>query len=460
MDYFRTLNNSNFYHDLRDWTDDKRVLENPNKGWYYHYIDNGLSRPAYRDCIAEGDFLENIPGMNLIYLRIDWADIEKSDGVYDWSEIDKIINDWSTHGYKFTFRFVSYEGSGIKYATPQWVFSDKGAKFREIEFKSGNVFEPVYDDPIFLEYLERFLKECARKFDGNPLVEYIDVSGFGTWGEFHTYMGSNIQYPFKILKYYVDMNIRCFPNTQLLCNYGISQSTPDIGNDRKLFIDYCSQMGLGIRCDSVNVKMYSETFGYDSFQTPDIYSFFYNTAPVDLEHEHMRGTSNDRFRDGLSYIEALRNSHATYAGFHDWITNWYPKYKYQHEYIANRLGYWYFINGYAIPDEVTSNAKATLTIDVHNSGFAVAYIKYEAKVKLISDSGDCYDIHCSGCDNTRWQPNERCIENIQLKFSGVPTGEYKICFGLFNDECKAIEFAVKNEHVHNGYIELGNINVK
>ncbi len=460
MKYYRKSNLSDFYHDLRDWSDDKRVLENPNKGWYYHYIDNGVSRSKYRDDIADGYYMEDIPGLNIIYLRVDWADIEKADGIFDWTYIDNIIDNWSKRGYKFTFRFVTYEGPGIRYASPEWVFKDKGAKCREIEWESENIFEPVYDDPIFLKYFERFLAECAKRFDGNPLVEYMDVSGFGTWGEFHTYMGSNITYPFETLKNYVDMSIRNFPNTQLLCNYGVIVEGPQDDIIQKRMIDYCSQMGVGLRCDSINVKMYSEMYGYNSLQTPDLYSFFYDKSPVDLEHEHLSGTSNERFRDGFSYLEALKQAHATYTGFHGAISEWYPKYKHLHDYIANRLGYWYFIDGYALPNEVYSNATAVLTIDVHNSGFSVAYNKYEAKLKLVANNGDSFHVTCSGCDNTHWMPNERCTENIRLKFDNIPDGEYLVYFGLFDKYNRAVEFAIKQKHITDGYINLGSIKVK
>lgn len=458
MDYFKKLNDSSLYHDLRNRVDDKRVLENPNKGWYVHYIDNGIKREFYRDGIPDGDYLEDIHGLNLIYMRIDWSDIEKADGVYDWSEIDRIISAWSAHGYKFTFRFVTYEGNGktIPFAAPEWVFYEKGAKF----IKVGDAYEPVYDDPIFLEYLERFFKECARKFDANPLVEYIDVSGFGTWGEFHTWAGSLKKYPYEVLKYYVDMNIRCFPNTQIICNYGIATTTPDVGNDRREFIDYCSQMGLGIRCDSVNVESYTIDYGYDSLKTPDVYEFFYNTAPVDIEHEHMKFTTPERAKSGLPYIEALRQAHATYSGFHHWVREWHQNNEYLHDYIANRLGYWYFIDGYALPNEVPVKAKAILTIDVHNSGFAVAYKKYDARIRLFGEDGATFDLECNDCDNTKWHPNENVTEHIKLKFDNIPTGKYKIGFGLFNKDNRAIEFAVKNEYVSDGYVILGDITVK
>ncbi|MBR5602382.1 MAG: hypothetical protein IKW24_07085, partial [Clostridia bacterium] len=36
------------YVDLRLLVDDKTVLRNPHKGWFWHYIDNGYTRGAYR----------------------------------------------------------------------------------------------------------------------------------------------------------------------------------------------------------------------------------------------------------------------------------------------------------------------------------------------------------------------------------------------------------------------------
>lgn len=38
--------------------DDKTVLSNPHKGWYYHSIDNGLTRPTYRDGVTKEDLPE------------------------------------------------------------------------------------------------------------------------------------------------------------------------------------------------------------------------------------------------------------------------------------------------------------------------------------------------------------------------------------------------------------------
>ena len=78
------------YCDLRHMADDKTVLENPHKGWYYHFLDNGYSRPTYRDRLTEGKRLRT-PCLNHMYLRFDWGDIEKEEGILDWSYHETIL---------------------------------------------------------------------------------------------------------------------------------------------------------------------------------------------------------------------------------------------------------------------------------------------------------------------------------------------------------------------------------
>ena len=36
-------------------------------------------------------------------------------------------------------------------------------------------WEPVFDDPVFLEKLEAFLKAFARRYDGQPWLRYLDI---------------------------------------------------------------------------------------------------------------------------------------------------------------------------------------------------------------------------------------------------------------------------------------------
>ena len=79
--------------DLYPMRDEKTVLKNPHKGWYWHFIDCGYSRPRYRDDKELiGDF-SAFPGLNQLYLRFDMVDINPRKGVYDFSYLDEIMDE-------------------------------------------------------------------------------------------------------------------------------------------------------------------------------------------------------------------------------------------------------------------------------------------------------------------------------------------------------------------------------
>ena len=81
---------SRSFHDLHHLADDKTVLKNPHKGWYCHFVDNSLKRPAYRDRITPGEHFST-PGMHHAYLRFDWGDIEaQGEGITDWPKPDRL----------------------------------------------------------------------------------------------------------------------------------------------------------------------------------------------------------------------------------------------------------------------------------------------------------------------------------------------------------------------------------
>ncbi|MBQ2805768.1 MAG: hypothetical protein IJF08_01825, partial [Clostridia bacterium] len=84
--------------DLRPYLDDKTVQKNPHKGWFWHYIDNGYGRGNYRVAHDPNDDLSDFPGLNHLYLRFDWGDIEKEEGVYDFSYLDEIMETWGARG--------------------------------------------------------------------------------------------------------------------------------------------------------------------------------------------------------------------------------------------------------------------------------------------------------------------------------------------------------------------------
>lgn len=317
--------------------------------------------------------MPDFPGLHHLYLRFDWSDVEKEEGRFDWSYLDGIMDEWGEKGFRFALRLCTYEGAGgfgddsLRYATPRWVY-DAGAKNHPLPDER---IEPAYDDPIYLSKLENLMREYGRKYNSDPRVDCVGIGTFGTWGEGHTVIGSNLMYPAECIKAHIGLHAKYFPDKTLLLNddmLGHRASLPE--SDKQDILEYARTLGCGARDDSICVKSYSEAFQYDTIRLPFFFDQLWENAPVDLEFEHYADViaDPDRFAAGLPFIEACRRAHATYAGFHGYPRPWLKQFPYLTEYLANRLGYWYFVDGLRLTD-FQAGADNCLILRMENRGF-------------------------------------------------------------------------------------------
>lgn len=450
-------NTSVTYHDLRDLQDDKTVLRNPHKGWYWHYIDNGFGSKAYRDQHDPNDFLLDFPGLNHLYLRFNWGDIEKQEGVCDWSYLDEIFEKWGRQGYRFSMRVCTYEASGLgsqAFATPEWVFKE-GASCKVFH----GAYEPDYGDPVFLEKLSEFMEKFGKRYNGNPLVEAIDIGTFGTWGEGHTGNGSDCPWPFDTMKAHIDLHARSFPDTFLLLNDDYINHRNECPNEENIrLMEYAARLGTGLRDDSVCVGYYCDNCGYNTLRTPFMFDHFWKQAPIDLELDHFTQVPDENFKSGFPFLSAMMRVRATFAGFHGYPRPWLEKYPDFTEYCANRLGYWYFIEGVDVP-EVVLGVSNSISFFLTNRGFAPAYRKYRASIKLISGKTGASFEQAVEMDNTKWLPGALSCEQVKLKPTGIVPGEYELYFGLFENS-RPIKLGIKPDYKdENGYYRLAKVRV-
>ena len=244
----------NGYIDLLPLSDDKRILKNPHKGWFWHYIDNGFRNPRYRNWPDTSDHLEDFPGLNHLYLRFDWSDVEKEEGVYDFGFLDKIMEEWGPCGYAFSLRVCCFETDFTEPATPDYVF-EKGAKCYKIR---DRFIQPDYGDAYFLERLEAFLAVLGKKYNNDPRVDIIDIGTYGTWGEGHTVEGEGFIYPVEVVKKHIDLHMKYFPDKYLLINDDHIVGRIFRGSEEcQNMLDYAYEHGLGLQDDSICCDYYS-----------------------------------------------------------------------------------------------------------------------------------------------------------------------------------------------------------
>lgn len=442
------------YTDLRDRADDKTILANPHKGWFWHYIDNGLLRPAYRAEHDPTDHLEDFPGLNHLYLRFDWGDIEKEEGTLDWSAIDAIMDEWGRFGYRFSLRICAYEGNAdIPFATPEYVFK---AGARGYAFPDGRV-EPDYTDPIFLEKLEAFMARAGQKFNGDKRIELIDIGTFGTWGEGHTGRGSERLYPAQAIKTHIDLHARYFPNIPILLNDDhINAGWERVTEENASLLDYARARGLGLQDDSVCVEMYFEPYGYNTLRTPWMFDMFWRHAPIVLEFEHYKSVPEHIFKGGFPFLDAIMRTHATFAGFHGYPRPWLQREPYLTEYCANRLGYWYFVNGVEV-SSLRCGVPNIISLWMENRGIGLCYRDYELRLALIGTSGRRHT-QSFNARNSTWQPGEETLVPLRLMPGELPSGDYGLYLGLFEDGAP-IQLGYKSNHAVDGMVHLCNLPV-
>jgi hypothetical protein len=107
-----------------------------------------------------------------------WADIERTEGVYDWSAVDSELVKAENHGKKVLLRIVS---GGVN--VPDWLLANPDVQ--TFSFIDTNPYHstfgqeltmPVYWDPIFLAKKIAFIAAAGAHFSGHSSIEVVACS--------------------------------------------------------------------------------------------------------------------------------------------------------------------------------------------------------------------------------------------------------------------------------------------
>ena len=156
-----------------------------------------------------------------------WNKLNPAKGVYDWTELEMLLNALAEHNMTYALRVLPYTPSFIKSDfppqedydwTPPFVY-EMGAKKIQIDLRGTeyHAYAPVWDDSIYIWAAKEFAKALAKKYDGDPRIEYIDVRTFGEWGEWHTsHMLGSVMPADSVLIDMLDYYASVFKKTQLV----------------------------------------------------------------------------------------------------------------------------------------------------------------------------------------------------------------------------------------------------
>ena len=137
----------------------------------------GLLYYAKADSATDTEPIAN-PSIAGALFQVIWSEVEREDGVCDWTQVDGWIRPWLAAGKKVAIR-IMWSTSGYwpepyyKTPTPQWVWS-KGA-VHAFHAPSGTEI-PLAWDPIYERYAWRFLEQFASRYESNPGLLFVDVT--------------------------------------------------------------------------------------------------------------------------------------------------------------------------------------------------------------------------------------------------------------------------------------------
>jgi hypothetical protein len=338
------------------------ALVNPDMGWTMHYYSNIITN--YGSRLEPSDTLDDFPGLSTVYLRVPWSFIEVDEGVFHWELLDTPAQRWIDKGKKVAFR-ISAQESWMRYATPEWVVR-AGAKGLEVEMGDKQLWEPVYDDPVFLEKAEQFVAVMAGRYDGSPHVAFVDVGHFGMWGEGHTVHTSKIEYPFEVKKRHIDIYLNHFKNT-LLCISDDFAGPTEPGSHLPI-TDYAFSRGVTLRDDSIMVQPPP-----NSWYHAELAQQFWPELPVILEHEHYGSSVRRGAWSRELFLKSVEEYHASYMSIHWWPRVLLEENREVIDKINLRMGYRIQARQVSWPAKVIRGESFTIRSTWANAGVAPCY---------------------------------------------------------------------------------------
>lgn len=127
------------------------------------------------------------------WFYVSFSSLEPQKGVFDWSPIEKKLDEISSRGNQAAFRvYLNYPGHENEKdgsAVPDWVW-DMGVEkmlYDDRLFADYDCIVPDYKDDRLIDVLCDFVKHFGEKYDGDIRIAYITAGLLGQWGEWHTY---------------------------------------------------------------------------------------------------------------------------------------------------------------------------------------------------------------------------------------------------------------------------------
>ena len=372
------------------------------------------------------------PASTIAYYRWYWNQLEPQEGNYRWSMIDSVIVLARSRGQRLATRIMPTNGHD---GVPDW-YRKTGAKGFEYlaeetiaEGTGKKSWMPDHEDPLYLKYMGRLVKEFARRYDGNPDIDHIDIGSYGHWGEWHiSFVEGKQEYPFALKKIIIDWYLEGFKKTPMV-----------ICEDAAEGLRYATEHNVGWRADCMGDYGPPNNWNLMThyLELPEMYPSVNNawkTRPVCFE-------SCATMEDWLVAGRDIEYIWSVCLELHTSVFNnksapvppeWWPA----TERFLKRMGYRLVPRIIRHEKWVEPGDTLKFEMELDNIGVAPPYRAYKPVIQIRSTERhhkrDLIPLSETGWDVLKWLPGRHRCSTLVLIPQNMNPGRYAIYFALLD----------------------------
>jgi hypothetical protein len=411
------------------------ILYNPGMGIADFHFGEGWKRPYPRP--------EEYPRSTVAYFRWTWAQLEPSEGRYDFGRVDNVIRAAKARGETLAFRIMPV----YKTSTPKWLL-DKGVAHVEVD---EGVF-PDHNDPAFLRFHERLIKAFGDRYAGRPEIDHVDIGSVGCWGEWNTACcpkekaaACSRYFPTRENRLLItDWYFRYFQRTPLVMLHGGP-------------LEYAASRGAGWRGDCFgDYGMFSGSWNHmDNAYEPALrnpaVADAWKKGPVQFEacgvvqDWYDRGFDIDRIlRKGLEWHMTVFNAKSSPIP-----APWRAKI----DGFLKRIGYRFMLREATHPRDARPGGPFRVRTLWENKGVAPIYRPWPLAYRLRAGEDTVAARWVSAADVRDWLPGIHEVDEVLKIPAGTPAGAYSLDVAILEEGAGSahVELAIAGKRADRWY---------
>ena len=187
--------------------------------------------------------------IQLEYSYVTYSQVVKERGVYDWSAVERILNEVAKRKHQAIIR---WHETYVAKTTGVPAYIKALPDYREITALSERKRTgfPDWSHPELRRFILEFYERFAEKYDHDPRLAFMQT-GFGLWSEYHIYDGPmKLGQTFPSLEFqreFVEHLSRSFKRTPWMISVDAAGDHAPYANDQKLLA-----LSFGLFDDSFN----------------------------------------------------------------------------------------------------------------------------------------------------------------------------------------------------------------